>query len=76
MDNPRATAVSFAIVSAFEEPGVCCPPPTFPPASLGCTSLGTLTSRGVSLNVSVHPRDLRSTHQDGKVITNLVCTDP
>jgi len=75
-DNPRSTALSFTIVNALQEPGVCCPPPSFPPSALGCTSLGTLASRGVNINVSVHPTNLFSTHQGGKVVTNLVCSDP
>jgi hypothetical protein len=76
MDNPRSVALNFSIIDALPQPGVCCPPPSFPPGSLGCTTLGTLTSRGVSLTISVHPTNLFSTHQGGNVITNLVCTDP
>jgi hypothetical protein len=76
MDNPQSRAVGFSVVTALPAPGVCCPPPSQPPGSLGCTTLGTLTSRGVSLTVSVHPSNLLSTHQGGRVITNLVCTDP
>jgi hypothetical protein len=76
MDNPRSTAASFIITTARAEPGVCCPPPTHTPGSLGCTSLGVLSSRGVNLAVSVHPTNLFSTHQGGQVISNLVCTDP
>jgi hypothetical protein len=76
MDNPRSTAASYAITTARPEAGVCCPPPTKEPGTLGCTSLGVLSSRGVNLAVSVHPNNLFSTHQDGQVITNLICTDP
>jgi hypothetical protein len=76
MDNPLSTALSFSIVQALPEPGVCCPPPSYQPGSLGCTSVGVLSSRGVPLAVSVHPTNLFSTHQGGKVITNLVCTSP
>lgn len=76
MDNPRSTAVSFAIGQARAEAGVCCPPPTYAPGALGCTDLGVLSSRGVSLNISVHPNNLFSTHQAGRVVTNLICTDP
>jgi hypothetical protein len=76
MDNPRSAAVNFSVVDALPQPGICCPPPSFDPGMLGCTTLGTLTSRGVSLTVSVHPTSLFSTHQGGNVITNVVCTDP
>lgn len=76
MDNPRSTAVSFQIVTARAEPGVCCPPPTHDPGTNGCTSVGVLSSRGVNLAVSVHPTNLFSTHSGGQVVTNLVCTDP
>ena len=76
MDNPASQALSFAIEFARAEPGVCCPPPTYAPGSLGCTSLGTLASRGVSINVSVNPTSILTGHGNGRVITNLVCTDP
>jgi hypothetical protein len=76
MDNPRSQAVNFVVTRASAEPGVCCPPPTHPPGALGCTSLGVLASRGVDVNVSVHPTSILSTHQDGRVIRSLVCTDP
>jgi hypothetical protein len=76
MDNPSSTALSFSVVDAMQAPGVCCPPPSFATGTLGCTSVGVLSSRGVQLAVSVHPTNLFSTHQGGKVITNLVCTDP
>jgi hypothetical protein len=76
MDNPESMAESYTITTARAQPGVCCPPPTYPPGALGCTSLGVLASRGVSLNVSVHPSDVLSTHQDGRVIIGLVCSDP
>jgi hypothetical protein len=76
MDNPRSQATSFGVVAAGPQPGVCCPPPTYGPGALGCTDLGVLSTRGVSINVSVHPTNLLSTHQSGRVITSLVCTDP
>jgi len=76
MDNPNSTAIGWRTMRAMEAPGVCCPAPTFEPGSLGCTSLGVLSSRGVGLAVSVHPTNLFSTHQGGTVITDLVCTDP
>ncbi len=76
MDNPRSQAVSFEIGQAYAAPGVCCPPPTYAPGALGCTSLGVLSSRGVNINVSVHPTSLVSSHQAGRIVTNLVCTDP
>ena len=76
MDNPRSVAVNFSVVDALQQPGICCPPPSFAPGLLGCTPLGTLTSRGVSLAVSVHPTNLFSTHQGGNVVTNVICTDP
>ena len=76
MDNPASQALSYTIERALPEPGVCCPPPTYPPGALGCTSLGVLSSRGVSVNVSVQPTSILSTHQDGRVITGLVCSDP
>jgi hypothetical protein len=76
MDNPRSEALSFTITRARAEPGVCCPPPSYAPGALGCTSLGVLSSRGVSVNVSVHPSSILSTHHDGRVITGLVCSDP
>jgi hypothetical protein len=77
MDNPRSVAVTFSVVPALHQSGICCPPPSFPdPSTLGCTALGTLASRGVTLNVSVHPTNLFSTHMGGDVITNAICTDP
>jgi hypothetical protein len=76
MDNPRSRATQWGTARAAAAPGVCCPPPSSQPGSLGCTSLGVLSSRGVTLAVSVHPTNLLSTHQGGTVITNLVCTDP
>jgi hypothetical protein len=76
MDNARSVALSWGTARAASAPGVCCPPPSNPPGSLGCTTVGVLSSRGVSVPVSVHPTDLYSTHQAGTVITNLQCSDP
>jgi hypothetical protein len=75
-DNARSIAIGWDTARAYAAPGVCCPPPSYAPGSLGCTSLGVLASRGVDLAVSVHPTNLFSTHQGGTVITNLRCTTP
>lgn len=75
-DNPASTATSFGTTTASDAPGVCCPPPTSPPGTLGCVDLGVLSSRGVAVNVSVHDTSVLSTHGGGTVINNLVCTDP
>lgn len=76
-DNPNSSAISFDIVTALRAPGICCPPPTLDdPGLLDCVQLGALSDRGVSLVVSVHDTDLRSTHGAGLVVTNVVCTDP
>lgn len=75
MDNPRSVAVGWSTARASAAPGVCCPPPSYAPGSLGCTTVGVLSSRGVNLAVSVHATDLYSTHQGGTVIVNLVCSN-
>jgi hypothetical protein len=76
LDNPAAVATSFGVTTAQQTGGVCCPPPTYPPGSLGCTNLGVLSSRGVNLSVSVHPSDLFSMHHQGNVIVGLTCAIP
>jgi hypothetical protein len=75
MDNPRSTATGWGTSLAFDAPGVCCPP-SAASGELGCTNLGVLSSRGVDVQVSVHPTNLNATHRGGYVITNLSCTDP
>lgn len=74
--NPDATATSFTLGSTLTAPGVCCPPPTAQPGTFGCVEVGVLTSRGVTLPVSVHDTNLRSTHAAGMAIVGVVCAEP
>jgi hypothetical protein len=76
MDNPNSTATSFATNTSAPAPGICCPPPTLSPGSLGCVALGVLADRGVTLDISVIDTDLLASHGGGEVVTNVVCTDP
>jgi len=76
MDNPLSTATSYQTATAMAAPGICCPPPTWPPGNSGCVDLGVLSSRGVSTNVSVHDTDVLASHGAGTVVTNVQCTNP
>ncbi|WP_428261385.1 DUF4215 domain-containing protein [Haliangium sp.] len=72
LDNPDAVALSFEVVTALRQPGICCP---IDEPGLECVGLGSLTSRGVDLPVFIQDFDLRVTHGALDVVTNVVCTD-
>lgn len=80
--NPQSTLKNrdegWNVQSARAAPGVCCPPPSAEPGSLGCVALGNMANRGVDIEVSVHDEDLSATHGTGAVVTvdPLNCTDP
>lgn len=80
--NPASTVVnasSYTIEPVLAAPGVCCPPPTTAPGTLGCVHLGNMDARGVDVEVSVHDTDMSSTHGTGAVVTvesTAACTNP
>jgi hypothetical protein len=66
-DDPASTATSFEVVQVMNAPGFACS--LSPPSSLG-----TLSSRGVSVPVAYQDAPLPTTHgSSGQVITNVVC---
>lgn len=66
-DDPAATAMSFDVVPVLNQPGFACA--LSPP-----TTLGTLSTRGVSTPVAYQDAPLPTTHgSTGNVITNVVC---
>jgi hypothetical protein len=70
--NPDSTvldASSFAIEQVRAAPGICCPPPTAAPGTLGCVSLGRMDERGLPFVVSVHDTNMSATHGTGAVVT-------
>lgn len=77
--NPASVATGALVTSVLPASGICCPPPTAPPGTLGCVHLGDMTGRGVPKDVSIHDTNMSVTHGTGSVI--LIdgpedCTDP
>ncbi|ACY13586.1 hypothetical protein Hoch_0985 [Haliangium ochraceum DSM 14365] len=80
--NPESTVIdedSYTLEEVQATPGVCCPPPTTAPGTLGCVALANMSGRGVDVLVSIHETDMSETHGTGAVVSvesAAACTDP
>jgi hypothetical protein len=69
--NPSSVATSYNVVAALASPGICCPAVQYYSTD-GCTDTGIFDRAGVP--VRIHPTNLQSTHGNGEVIVNVICT--
>jgi hypothetical protein len=72
--NPNSIASSFQAGLVAASPGICCP--NEDPAEYGCTVIGKLLNRGVTLDIYIDETSLADSHPGGQVVRNVTCTNP